>query len=88
MTGPGQQVLRTEQSWIQKTPGVCGGQACVRTTRLTVWGLVEWRQLGWTDDQILAEIPGLTAADLEAAWTYSEQHPAEIAQAIRANEEA
>jgi len=25
---------------IVKTPGVCGGEACVRGTRLSVWGLV------------------------------------------------
>jgi uncharacterized protein (DUF433 family) len=25
-----------KQSWIRKTPGVCGGNACIRNTRITV----------------------------------------------------
>ena len=23
------------QSWVQKTPGVCGGRACIRKARIT-----------------------------------------------------
>src|SRR5712692_2863160 len=34
------EVLRTEDSWIQKTPDICGGDACIRNTRLPVWSLV------------------------------------------------
>ena len=30
----------TKKSWVQKTPGLCGGRACIRRTRITVWGLV------------------------------------------------
>ena len=29
---------------IQKIPGVCGGHACVRNTRIPVWTLVSLRQ--------------------------------------------
>jgi type III restriction enzyme len=75
-------------SWIQKTPGVVGGDACVRKTRITVWGLVEWRHLGLSDAEILARVPGLTPADLEAAWEYYEHNRDEIEQAIRDNAEA
>ena len=84
----GVEVLRTDQSWIQKTPNVCGGDACIRTTRITVWGLIEWRQLGRGDNQILDSIVGLTPADLRAAWDYYQRHPQEIDEAIRANAEA
>lgn len=28
---------------IEKTPGVCGGSACIASTRIPVWGLVEAR---------------------------------------------
>ncbi|MBY0527748.1 MAG: DUF433 domain-containing protein [Gemmataceae bacterium] len=28
----------TKESWVQKTPNVCGGDACIRNTRITVWG--------------------------------------------------
>jgi uncharacterized protein (DUF433 family) len=75
-------------SWVEKTPGVCGGDACIRQTRHTVWGLVEWRRLGRSDAEILERHPDLTAGDLEAAWEYHDQHSKEIDQAIRENEEA
>jgi uncharacterized protein (DUF433 family) len=73
---------------VEKTPGVCGGDACIRRTRHTVWGLVEWRRLGLSDAEILERHPDLTAADLEVAGEYSRQHPEEIDQAIRENDEA
>ena len=46
------------QSWVQKTPGVCGGRACIRNTRITVWGVVNSRRLGAADEQILENIVG------------------------------
>jgi uncharacterized protein (DUF433 family) len=75
-------------SWISKTPGVCGGDACIRNTRITVWGLVERRNLGGADAEMLDDIPGLTRDDLAAAWEYFDQHREEIDQAIRENDEA
>ena len=74
------------QSWVQKTPGVCGGRACIRNTRITVWGVVNSRRLGAADEQILENIVGLTPADLHAAWDYYREHPAEIDEDIRDNE--
>ena len=73
------------KSWIQKTPGVCGGRACIRTTRITVWGLVNSRRLG-TKREILENIAGLTPDDLQAAWDYYRDHAAEIDDDIRDNE--
>ena len=78
----------TAQSWIQATHGVCGGEACVRNTRHSVAGLVQWKKLGLSDEQILQHHPDLTFADLEAAWAYFRQHVTEIEQAIQADEEA
>ena len=77
---------KTISSWVQKTPGVCGGRACVRNTRITVWGLVNSRRLGLADEQILVNIVGLTPEDLQAAWDYYQEHPAEIDEDIRDNE--
>ena len=82
------EVLRTGSSWIEKTPGVCGGEACIRRTRHNVYGLVIWRKLGLSDAAILERHPDLSQADLDVAWTYWHQHPEEIEQAIRADEEA
>lgn len=78
--------LKTSSSLIQKTPGVCGGRACVRNTRITVWGLVNSHRLGTPDEQILENIVGLTHEDLQAAWDYYREHAAEIDDGIRANE--
>jgi uncharacterized protein (DUF433 family) len=76
-----------KQSWIKKTPGVCGGDACIRNTRITVWGLVLSRRLGSTDASILENIVGLRPEDLEVAWDYYRLNRAEIDEEIRLNEE-
>jgi uncharacterized protein (DUF433 family) len=47
---------------------------------------VNSRKLGASDDQILQSIAGLTPEDLQAAWKYSAEHPAEIDADIRDNE--
>lgn len=78
--------LKTTGSWVQKTPGVCGGRACIRNTRITVWGLVNSRRLGAADEQILENIVGLAPEDLQAAWDYYRKHPTEIEDDIRVNE--
>jgi uncharacterized protein (DUF433 family) len=76
-------------SWIQKTPGVIGGDACVRTTRIAVWMLVVARRLGMTDQELRTRYdPPLTQADLEAAWEYYKNHHEEIEGAIREHEAA
>jgi uncharacterized protein (DUF433 family) len=71
---------------INKTPGVCGGDACVGNTRIPVWSLVNDRRLGMSDAQILAAFPDLSAADLVNAWVYAETHLKEIETAIQENE--
>ena len=71
------------QSLIQTSPGVCGGEPCVRYTRHTVSGLVEWKRQGITDARILEHHPDLTPTDLEAAWAYYATHHEEIDQAIK-----
>jgi uncharacterized protein (DUF433 family) len=80
--------MPTTSDRITKTPGVCRGEACIRGTRITVWGLVEWRNMGKADDWILAGIQNLTREDMQAAWEYAAGHPGEIDEAIRLNAEA
>ena len=78
----------TTKSWVQKTPGILGGDACIRNTRIAVSGLVEWRKLGMSDEQILDNIVGLMPEDLAVAWDYYCGHEAEIDEVIRLNNEA
>ena len=77
-----------KQSWVQKTASIRGGDACIRNTRITVHGLVHYRQLGFSDQRLLEVIQGLTQDDLAEAWDYYAGHAAEIEEAIRLNEEA
>jgi uncharacterized protein (DUF433 family) len=74
-------------SFIRKTPGVCGGEACVRNMRIPVWLLIEWMRLGQPDAEILLDYPALSAQDLAAVRAYAEMYPEEIEEAIRANDE-
>jgi uncharacterized protein (DUF433 family) len=70
---------------IAKTPGVCGGEACVEGTRLAVWMLVEARRAGCTDEEILQDYPGLNSERLSSAWAYAEAHSEEIERAMFEN---
>jgi uncharacterized protein (DUF433 family) len=63
---------------IQKTSGICGGNARVRDTRIAVWTLVSYRQQGAPDEELLRNYPGLMIEDLMAAWDYYEHHREEI----------
>lgn len=73
---------------IRHTPGVCGGEACLGNSRITVWMLEDARRAGISDADLLQDYPSLTARDLVDAWAYVEKHPEEIESAIRVNREA
>ena len=68
---------------IRKTPGVCGGDACIRNTRIMVWLLVSMKRQSVTEQELLYNYPSLTPADLAAAWDYVQQNPLEIEAAIQ-----
>ena len=72
-------------SWpgIERTPGVCGGDACVVRTRIPVWTLIAYRDEGWTEAKILDAFPSLRAADLVHAWAYADSHRDEVAAATQ-----
>ena len=76
----------TTPSWISAQPGRCGGDACVRNTRVPVWALIERRQHGRVDEEILRELPDLTPEDLAVAWKYAHDHAHEIEQSLWQNE--
>ncbi len=73
-------------SWISRRPDRCGGDACIRETRVPVWAVENYRRLGAEDARILEAYPSLTPSDLEAAWEYVSANRDEIDRAIRANE--
>lgn len=67
---------------IQKTPGVSGGHACIRNTRIPVWTLVSFRQQGTTEQELLRKYPSLSLEDLTAVWGYYYNHKSEVDRII------
>ncbi|MBM4032282.1 MAG: DUF433 domain-containing protein [Planctomycetes bacterium] len=73
---------------IESTPGFCGGEPCIVRTRIPVWVLVQARNLGTSEAELLRCYPTLRAEDLANAWAYYRAHKGEIDQQIRDNEAA
>lgn len=73
---------------IWSTPGVCGGDPCIRRMRIPVWLLEQCRRLGVSEADLLADYPSLTTEDLANAWAYVLAHPDEIDRQIEEQESA
>ncbi|MBF2056873.1 MAG: DUF433 domain-containing protein [Cyanobacterium sp. T60_A2020_053] len=63
---------------IQKMPGICGGNARIRNTRIPVWTIVSLQQQGADDTELLDNYPSLTPFDLLAVKMYYIEHHQEI----------
>jgi uncharacterized protein (DUF433 family) len=72
---------------IEKTPDVCGGSTCIAGTRITVWGLVEARRIGYSEADLLTSYPSLCATDIANAWAYAAAFADEIETEIRENDQ-
>jgi uncharacterized protein (DUF433 family) len=73
---------------IDSTPGVSGGEPCIVRTRIPVWILVQARNLGTDEEDLLRAYPTLREEDLANAWAYYRSHRQEIEQQIAENEAA
>lgn len=78
---------------ITKSPGVCGGRACVAGTRVRVMDIVAMHEEGMTPERIVEELTSLSGVeDVYAALLYKRDHQDEIAadfsEAKRASAEA
>ncbi len=69
---------------IEKTPGVCGGKACIAGTRIRVLDIVGLKRRGFEPEEMLRmyAVP-LTLAQVHAALAYYYDHPEEIDASIR-----
>jgi uncharacterized protein (DUF433 family) len=73
---------------ITKTPGVCGGRACIVGHRVRVLDIVAWHEhQGMTPDDIVSHAPSLTLADVHAALAYYFDHMAETREEMRTERE-
>ncbi len=69
---------------IEKTPGVCGGKACIGGTRIRVLDIVGLRRRGFEPEEMLRMYAApLTLAQVHAALAYYYDHPEEIEASIR-----
>jgi len=69
-------------------PGYCGGKPHIAGHRIKVQHVALWHERqGKSPDEIAAEHPGLTLADVHAALTYYYDHREEIDADIRGDEE-
>ncbi len=60
-----------EKNHIDADPRVCGGKPCITGTRIRVWDIHVWHDLqGMAPEEIVAEFPQVTVADVHAALMY------------------
>lgn len=73
---------------IEKTPGVCGGRACIAGHRIRVQDIVAWHERrGYSPDEIVDLFPGITLADVYAALAYYFDNRQEIDEELRKSDE-
>jgi uncharacterized protein (DUF433 family) len=81
-------MLLPTEGRISRTPGVCGGKACIAGHRVRVLDVVAWHEhQGMTPDEIVSHVPSITLADVHAALSYYFDHIEEIQQEIQAERE-
>ena len=84
-------VMATEKASISyphvtKTPGVCGGKACIDGTRIRVNNLVFLHKDGANDAKIREAYPDLTPAQIHAPLAYYYDNREEIDAELAADE--
>ncbi len=77
-----------EGSHIVSLPGHCGGKPHIAGHRIKVQHVAYWHERhGKSPDEIIAEHPGLTLAEVYAALAYYHDHHQEIDADLQADEQ-
>ena len=77
-------MIETVPRHIEVTPGVRNcGKPWIAGTRICVSDVVLWTEQGRSPDEIVADFPHLTLADVYAALAYYYDHQAEIDVSLR-----
>lgn len=71
--------------YIVSNPHIAGGEPIIENTRITVRCIAGYYQMGMDVDEILQQLPHLTASQAHSALAYYFDHQTEIDQAIRRN---
>jgi uncharacterized protein (DUF433 family) len=56
---------------VVATPGVCGGKACIRGTRIPITIILDGLADGMTPDELIDHYPQLSREDIQAALAYA-----------------
>lgn len=72
---------------ITKTPGVCGGVACIKGTRIPVWVIESYRRSGAELSDFAEIYPHISAEQIAAGIDYAARHAEEIEAELTANQE-
>jgi uncharacterized protein (DUF433 family) len=76
------------KQYITKTPGVCGGKACIAGHRIRVMDIVIQHEMrGLSPEEIVYQYPSITLADVHAALAYYFDNRAEIEEDFRRDQE-
>lgn len=78
--------MRAEsQKDIVHIPGICGGIATVRGTRIAVGLLAKYRLMGVTAEELCSDkyYPHLTLEGVNEAFRYADEHTEEIKRDIK-----
>jgi uncharacterized protein (DUF433 family) len=70
---------------VTKTPGVCGGKACIDGTRIRVNNVVFLHKSGAADEKIREAYPDLNPAQIHAALAYYYDNRQEIEAELAAD---
>jgi uncharacterized protein (DUF433 family) len=70
--------IRTDHPHIVRVQGVCGGRPVIERTRLSVKLIVGWSRMGMTPEEIAAQYPDVSTAQIADALAYYQDHPEEI----------
>ena len=62
------------KSKIIRDPKIMSGRPVIKGTRITVEFVLELRHNGWTEKEILQSYPHLTLDNLQACFSYAEDH--------------
>jgi len=77
----------TDNRHIEVTAGVCGGRARIAGHRIRVQDIVLWTEQGQSPDQIVADYPHVSLADVYGALTYYHDNREKIDRQIREDDE-
>jgi uncharacterized protein (DUF433 family) len=72
-----------DRQHVEITPGTCGGKPRIAGHHVRVQDVVIWTEQGQSPDQIVANIPSITIADVYAALAFYHDHREQIDADIR-----